>query len=103
MVVDVVMSVGKGRPDRLTSPPGGSERSERGGMFHFSEGFLRRGAFGTCESRAGEKLLGLDSYRRRLVELRQPGQFLPGTGLVSGRKQRLRQMQTNVALCRCKA
>src|SRR5579864_6433843 len=27
-------SVGKGRPDRLTSPPGGSERSERGGMFH---------------------------------------------------------------------
>src|SRR5689334_19990142 len=25
--------VGKGRPDRLTSPPGGSERSERGGMF----------------------------------------------------------------------
>ena len=28
------MSVGKGRPDRLTSPLGGSERSERGGMFH---------------------------------------------------------------------
>src|SRR5579864_9149079 len=27
------MSVGKGRPDRLTGPPGGSERSERGGMF----------------------------------------------------------------------
>jgi hypothetical protein len=27
------MSVGKGRPDRLTSPPGGSERGERGGMF----------------------------------------------------------------------
>jgi len=26
-------SVGKGRPDRLTRPPGGSERSERGGMF----------------------------------------------------------------------
>ena len=26
--------VGKGRPDRLTRPPGGSERSERGGMFH---------------------------------------------------------------------
>src|SRR6185312_11455544 len=29
-------SVGKGRPDRLISPPGGSERSERGGMFHQS-------------------------------------------------------------------
>jgi len=29
-----IISVGKGRPDRLTSPPGGSERSERGGMFH---------------------------------------------------------------------
>src|SRR5579864_7650361 len=29
----VATSVGKGRPDRLTSPPGGSERSERGGMF----------------------------------------------------------------------
>src|SRR6478672_13891650 len=27
-------SIGKGRPDRLTSPLGGSERSERGGIFH---------------------------------------------------------------------
>ena len=27
------MSVGNGRPDRLTSPLGGSERSERGGLF----------------------------------------------------------------------
>ena len=27
------MSVAKGRPERLTSPPGGSERSERGGIF----------------------------------------------------------------------
>jgi hypothetical protein len=25
---------GKGRPDRLTNPLGGSERSERGGTFH---------------------------------------------------------------------
>src|SRR6185437_3563857 len=29
--------VGKGRPDRLTSPPGGSDRSERGAMFHSAE------------------------------------------------------------------
>jgi hypothetical protein len=28
------MSGGKGRPDRLTDPPGGSERSERGGTFY---------------------------------------------------------------------
>ena len=34
-------AVGKGRPDRLTSPPGGSERSERGGMFHLQIGVGR--------------------------------------------------------------
>jgi hypothetical protein len=32
-IVSGIVSVGKGRPDRLTNPPGGSERSERGGMF----------------------------------------------------------------------
>ncbi len=31
--VIICMSVEKGRPDRLTNPLGGSERSERGGMF----------------------------------------------------------------------
>src|SRR4249920_908195 len=36
MSVRFGMSVGKGRPDQLTSPLGGSERSERGGMFHVS-------------------------------------------------------------------
>src|SRR6185312_16705061 len=29
-----IISVAKGRPERLISPPGGSERSERGGTFH---------------------------------------------------------------------
>ena len=34
MVCGSMSSVGKGRPDRLTSPLGGSERSEHGGTFH---------------------------------------------------------------------
>ena len=29
-----IILVGKGRPDRLASPLGGSERTERGGTFH---------------------------------------------------------------------
>ena len=45
-----VPSVEKGRPERLTSPQGGSEWSERGGMFHISS-LAQRACSPTSRSR----------------------------------------------------
>ena len=61
------MSDGKGRPDRLTTPMGGSERSERGGKFHLSCRRLKRVA--TMGSSRRIAVRGLARFRAvRIIE-----------------------------------